>query len=260
MKPAKLVSRGDQSELVSLYPITAIKGPLGGTTELERQEPREPQPARPTGPLTSQHPLKNSRGDLRGQNTAVMCVQTNTCHHPGSSLQTPSGGLPRTPFPLFPSTGPESGSFRNQRCRGETTAQAHALAAGSGERPRTELHTPHPAPAARCPAPPAWHPPGPPALGPRLPSHPRFSGIPSKQTFAQDLKNAKAKCFHALWSLGRPPASEGLGGQGLHEAGTPALGTGGPPTASTRPSQAFPKPTAQKGRHSQSGLWKDVLI
>lgn len=101
MKPAKLVSRGDRSELVSLYPITAIKGPLGGTTELERQEPREPQLARPTGPLTSQHPLKNSHGDLWGQNTAVTCVQTNL---PSPQIQSPDslGGSAQDTLPPIP--------------------------------------------------------------------------------------------------------------------------------------------------------------
>ena len=214
-------------------------------------------------------PQGHSQASICSRTAAAICgdrtlqspVCKQACHHPRSSLQTPSGDLPRTPFPLFPSTGPESGSFRNQRRRRETTAQAYALAARLRERPHMGLHTqaPHPVPAAQSPVPLAWHPPGPSALVPRLPSHRRFSGIPSKQTFAQDLKSTKAKCFCALWSLGRPPASEGLGGQGLHEAGTLALGTGGPPTASTRPSQAFPKPTAQKGRHSWSGLWKDVL-
>ena len=199
-------------------------------------------------------PQGHSQASIRSRTAVAICgdrtlqspVCKQTCPHPRSSLQTPSGGLPRTPFPTFPSTGPESGSFRNQRHRGETTAQAHPLADGLGERPHTELHTqaPHPAPAAQCPAPLAWHPPEPSALVPHLPSYPRFSGIPSKQIFAQDLKSTKAKCFHVLWSLVRPPASEGLGGQGLHEAGTPALGTGGPPTTSTRPSQAFSKPTA----------------
>ena len=170
-------------------------------------------------------------------------------HHPRSSLQTPSGDLPRTPFPLFPSTGPESGSFRNQRRRGETTAQAHALAAGLRECPHMGLHTqaPHPAPAAQSPAPLAWHPPGPSVLVPRLPSHRRFSGIPSKQTFAQDLKSTKATCFCALWSLGRPPASEGLGGQGLHEAGTLALGTGTHQLHSPDPAKPSLSPLHRKG-------------
>lgn len=86
MKTAKLVSRGDCSELVSLYPITDVKGPLEGTTELERQELREPQPARPTGPLTGQHLLKNSSGDLWGQNTAVTCVQASL---PSPQIQSP---------------------------------------------------------------------------------------------------------------------------------------------------------------------------
>lgn len=105
MKPAKLVSRGDRSELVSLYPITAIKGPVGGTTELERQEPREPQPGQPTGPLTSQHPLKNSRGDLWGQNTAVTCVQTNL---PSPQIQSPDplGGSAQDTLPPIPKHWP----------------------------------------------------------------------------------------------------------------------------------------------------------
>lgn len=99
MKPAKLVSREDCSELVSLYPITAIKGPLEGMTELERQELQEPQPAGPTGPLTGQHPLKNSSGDLWGQNTAVSCVQASL---PSPQIQSPDplGGVcPGHPSP-----------------------------------------------------------------------------------------------------------------------------------------------------------------
>ena len=260
MKPAKLVSRGDCSELVSLYPITDVKGPLEGTIELERQELREPQPARPTGPLTGQYLLKNSSGDLWGQNTGVTCVQASL---PSPQIQSPDplGGSAQDTLPPVPKHWPRVWELQKPETQGRDHCPGPRPCSWTqGVPPHGAAH-PSPSSCARCPEScstclaPTW------AIcaGAPSPLTPSLFWNPLKTNICTRSEKHKSKVFLCTVVPGQTTSFRGAGRAGSARSWNTGSGHGGPPTAFTRPSQAFPKPTAQKGRHSQSGLWTDVL-
>lgn len=161
---------------------------------------------------------------------------TERCSYTGAQASKPSPqSKARLDFTKSSSPDSPSGTaqdlgrgegFTLKSCGGETTVQARARALTSAlrERPvvtakrtspyRADNYSVGPSCCSRCPTRPGVLLPGTSAPGPRFLSHPRSSGIPSKQAFAQNLKPTKPKHLHTLWSLNsceshRPPASEG---------------------------------------------------